>query len=246
MLADLAAFVDPVALARRVDIIPDPWQVEVLRSAAGRILLNCSRQSGKSTVAGLLAVHAALYSPNSTTLLVSPGQRQSQELYLKARAMYRRLGRPVAPEAENMMSLSLENGSRIISLPGNESTVRTYTADLLIVDEASRVRDDDYAAYSPMLAVSGGRLLALSTPHGVSGWWSEAWHDDFQNWARWEVPATSCPRISPEFLTEERLRLGEWRFKQEYLCQFLDDAWSIFSAEAIDGISNNSIAEVSL
>jgi Terminase large subunit, T4likevirus-type, N-terminal len=229
-----------------VEIIPDPWQAEVLRSGAGRILLNCSRQSGKSTVAGLLALHKALYVPHSTTLLVSPGQRQSQELYLKARGMYRRLGRPVQAEAENQMSLSLENGSRIISLPGNESTVRTYTADLLIVDEASRVRDDDYAAYSPMLAVSGGQMIALSTPRGVSGWWSSAWHDEAQSWARWEVPATSCPRISPEFLAEERLRLGEWKFLQEYMCKFLDDEWSIFSAEAIEGIANQTINEVEL
>jgi Helicase len=245
LAADMAARLDPVVLARRVSIEPDPWQVEVLRSTAPRALLNCCRQSGKSTVAGLLALHKALYTRGSTTLLVSPGQRQSQELFRKTLAAYRTLGRPIAPEAENQMSLLLENGSRVVSLPGNESTIRAYTADLLVVDEASRVPDDLYVAVRPMLAVSGGRLLALSTPQGVSGWWAEAWHSP-DPWARWEVPASVCPRITPAFLAEERLALGEWKFAQEYECRFMADAWQIFSDEAIAALFTTPFEEIDL
>ncbi len=245
LAADLASRLDPVSLARRVGIGPDPWQGEVLRSTAPRILLNCCRQSGKSTAAGLLGLHRAVYSPGSTTLLVSPGQRQSSELFRKVLAAYRRLGRPVPSEAENAMSLALENNSRVISLPGNESTIRTYTCDLMVIDEASRVSDDLYAAVRPMLAVSGGRLLALSTPHGVSGWWAEAWHSS-DPWERYEVPADQCPRISRSFLAEERLALGEWKFEQEYFCKFLEDAWQIFSNEAIAGIFSDDFQEVEL
>ena len=43
----------------------DPWQEKLLRSDSSRILLNCSRQSGKSTMAGLLALHRALYYPGA-------------------------------------------------------------------------------------------------------------------------------------------------------------------------------------
>ncbi len=245
LAADLASAADPVALARRVGLDPDPWQGEVLRSSASRILLNCCRQSGKSTAAGLLGLHKATYSPGSTTLLVSPGQRQSGELFRKVLAAYRRLGRPVPSTAENQMSMALENESRIISLPGNESTIRTYTCDLLVIDEAARVSDDLYTAVRPMLAVSGGRLLALSTPHGVSGWWSEAWHGP-DPWERYQVPASDCLRISPAFLAEERLALGEWKFEQEYFCKFLEDAWQIFSNEAIAGIFSDDFQEVEL
>ena len=56
---DLAAGLDPVVLARRVGLDPDPWQADVLRSAAPRQLLNASRQSGKSTTVALLNVHEA-------------------------------------------------------------------------------------------------------------------------------------------------------------------------------------------
>lgn len=66
---------------------------------------------------------------------------------------------------------------RIISLPGSQDTVRGFSGvRLLIVDETARVANDLYPAVRPMLAVSSGRLLALSTPFGTRGWWYDAWH----------------------------------------------------------------------
>jgi hypothetical protein len=65
LVSDLAAALDPIVLAQQAGLEPDPWQADVLRSTAPRVLLNCSRQSGKSTVSALLALHTALYTPGS-------------------------------------------------------------------------------------------------------------------------------------------------------------------------------------
>jgi len=232
--ADLARALDPAAFSEQAGLVPDPWQAGVLRSAAPRLLLNCSRQSGKSTVTGVLAVHTALYTPGALVLLLSPTLRQSQELFKKCLAVYRALGRPVPPETESALRLELENDSRILSLPGKEHTVRGFSGvRLLVVDEASRVPDDLYYSMRPMLAVSGGRLVALSTPFGTRGWWYEAWRSD-EPWERYEVPATSCPRIPAAFLEEERRTLGQWWFDQEYGCQFLDALTQAFRREDIE------------
>ncbi len=69
--SDLAMALDPVAFARSLGIAPDPWQERLLRSAADRALLNCCRQSGKSTVAALVALHRALYRPGSLVLVLA-------------------------------------------------------------------------------------------------------------------------------------------------------------------------------
>src|SRR5205085_5084660 len=139
-------------------------------------LLNCSRESGKSTVAAALAMHTAVYEPGAPILLLSPSLRQSQELFRKCLDVYRALDRPVVPEAESALRLELENGSRIISLPGKEATVRSFSGvKLLIIDEASRVEDALYMAVRPMLAVSGGRLVLLSSPFGTRGFYWEAY-----------------------------------------------------------------------
>ncbi len=232
---DLACALDPVAFARRLGFEPDPWQAEVLRSPAKRIILNCCRQSGKSTVTAILALHMAIYRPPALVLLLSPTLRQSSELFRKVLDFFRRAARELPPpEAESALRLELANGSRIVSLPGKEATIRGFSGvDLLIVDEAARVPDELYQAVRPMLAVSEGRLILLSTPFGKTGFFYRTWSEGGSEWLRIRVTADDCPRISPEFLEEERRTLPPWWFRQEYYCEFEDSEAQVFPSEAI-------------
>src|SRR5438270_2481322 len=80
---DLAHALDPVGFVQdRLKLEPDPWQARLLRSRAPWILLNCCRQSGKSTTTAAVALHTAIYDPG-LILLVSPSLRQSKELFAK-------------------------------------------------------------------------------------------------------------------------------------------------------------------
>ena len=236
LAADLALALDPVRLAERAGLTPDPWQRDVLRSQAGRLLLNCSRQSGKSTITAILATHTALYEPGALVLLLSPSLRQSQELFRKCLDAYRAASRPVPEVAESALRLELENGSRIVSLPGKEHTIRGFSGvRLLVVDEAARVPNDLYLAVRPMLAVSRGRLALLSTPFGTRGFFYDAWRSgSAEPWERYAVPATDCPRIPASFLQEEQRTLGKWWYEQEYRCRFLDAESQAFRREDID------------
>lgn len=223
-----------VDLAQAAGISPDPWQLDVLESRSKRLLLNCCRQSGKSTITAVSAVHTALTTPRALVLLVSPTLRQSGELFRKALAVYRAAGRPVLPDSETALTLSLANGSRIVSLPGKEGTIRGYSgATLIAIDEASRVPNDLYLSLRPMLAVSGGRLMALSTPFGTRGWWHEAWRGS-EAWQRILITAEQCPRIPATFLEEERRTLGPWWFAQEYEGTFMDAQSQVFTRAEID------------
>jgi len=235
LMSDLARALDPVLLAAQVGLVPDPWQTDVLRSTASRLLLNCSRQSGKSTITSILALHTALYASDSLVLLLSPSLRQSGELFKKCIATYKDLGRPVSPESETALTLTLQNGSRIVSLPGSkDGNIRGYSGvNLLVIDEAAWVAESLYMSVRPMLAVSGGRMLALSTPHGTRGWFYEAWRG-VEPWERYEVPAPLCPRISEEFLAEERRNMGEWWYDQEYMCQFSEAETQAFRREDVE------------
>ncbi|GIK67710.1 MAG: hypothetical protein BroJett018_55040 [Chloroflexota bacterium] len=230
LASDLAAALDPVIFARRLGFEPDKWQAGLLRSSAPRVALNCCRQAGKSTVTALLALHTGIYEPG-LILVLSPSQRQSQETFRKITDFYALTD--MTARAETKLTLELVNGSRIVSLPGKEATIRGFSGvNLLIVDEAARVPDELYYAIRPMLAVSQGRIATLSTPFGKRGWWFQEWESS-PEWERFEVPATKCPRISPEFLEQERRTLGAWWFAQEYECQFLDAQTAAFSYEDV-------------
>ena len=222
---DLILAFDRVEFAKSLGLSPDPWQARLLRSTSSRVLLNCSRQSGKSTCSAIIALHRALYFPGSLVLALAPALRQSQELFAKIAGFYKDLGRPVAPHGERKLSLDLENGSRILTLPGSEKTVRGFSGvGLLIVDEAARVEDQLYYATRPMLAVSGGSLMMLSTPASKRGVFYTEWTSG-EGWERYEVRADDCPRITRAFLEEERKALPPPVFRAEYECSFeaLDD-----------------------
>lgn len=240
-LERLAMRLDPVQMGRSAGIEPDDWQARLLRSQSPRLLLNCSRQVGKSTTTAILSDHTAFYEPDALILLLSPSQRQSQELFRKCLDVYRALDRPVPALAENALSLELENGSRIVSLPGKEGTIRGMSGvKLLIIDEASRVPDALYMAVRPMLAVSGGRLVLLSTPFACRGFFYEAWRHK-EEWDYYEVPATACPRITTAFLEEEKESMGEFWFSSEYLCVFNDSLGAAFRAVDIERIVGKDI-----
>ncbi len=115
--------------------------------------------------------------------------------------------------------------------------------DLLILDEAARIEDALYYAVKPMIAVSGGRLLMLSTPYGKRGVFHEEWTQGGEGWERYEVPAQECPRIPAEFLEAEKRSMPEWWFSQEYLCQFSETEDQLFSHAMIANARDDELQE---
>lgn len=189
-----------------------------------------------------MALREALLKPNALVLLLSPTLRQSGELFrARVRRLYSKLGRPIACVQESQLTMELANGSRIISLPGEEETIRGYSdVSLLVIDEAARVPDALYFSVRPMLAVSNGQLIVMSTPFGKRGWFYEAWSGDEQ-WNRVSVAAKDCPRISPRFLEEERQSIGDHWYAQEYENCFRDTVDAFFRQSDIDAAVDNDL-----
>jgi len=224
----------PLEMAEAVGIEADPWQAGLFKSKDRQTILNCSRQAGKSTVSALLALHQTVYSPDSLSLVLAPSQRQSIETFRKVCDYYNKLDNAPDIAQESSLKLELANGSRVQVLPGKEATVRGFSGvSLLIVDEAARVPDELYQAVRPMLAVSGGRLILLSTPFGMRGFFWQEWSEGGPDWKRVKVTADQCPRIPKEWLQKERQRIGEWWYSQEYQCTFVDSLEACFSSADI-------------
>ncbi len=224
---------DRVAFAYALGLDLDPWQAKLLQSDSKRDILNCSRQAGKSTVAALLALHEALYQPSSVTVLISPSQRQSSELFRKVVDLRNLLPTPPPLLEDNRLSMNVAGGGRVLSLPGSEATIRGVSAvTLLIEDEAARVDDALYQAIRPMLAVKNGRLILASTPWGKRGHYWEVW-DKGQGWEKTRVPADEVPRISTAFLAQEQRELPAHVYRQEYMCDFAESTEAVFAYEHV-------------
>jgi hypothetical protein len=225
---------DPVLLAQRAGIEPDAWQRDILRTEAKQTIMLVTRQGGKSTISSIKALHCAEYQPGALTLLLAPSYRQSKELFRKVKAAYAALLNPSPLKSESSLEMEFQNGSRIVALPGKEETIRGFSGvSLLIVDEASRVPDALYQSVRPMLAVSGGEIVLLSTPFGKRGFFHHEWTEGGPRWHRTRITAYDCPRMSKEWLDEERAAIGDWWFRQEFLCEFVETTDQVFSYEDI-------------
>jgi hypothetical protein len=232
----------PVELARAVGIEPDPWQANVLASDARRLLLLCCRQAGKSTCAAIAALHKSLYTPRSLTVLVSASQRQASELFRVVRDLLAKLDHAPALTEDNRLSMTLDNGSRVVSLPSNERTVRGYASvDLLIEDEAAKVYDDLFRATLPMISVSSGQLILMSTAWGRRGHFYALWESGGPAWERVKVTGEQCPRLTPEILAEARATMGPLWYASEFACEFVDTADSVFSYDQVTAALSSDV-----
>jgi hypothetical protein len=231
----------PTLLFTMAGMEPDPWQQDLLEHDRDRVQLCCCRQSGKSQTAACIALKTAFLEPGSLILILSRSDRQAGELFReKLKPVYRPWQRYFPARRETERDLCLDNGSRIVSLPGKADTIVGYSSvQLALIDEAARVPDELYKVVRPMISRRQGRLLALSTPYGRKGWFYKAWSDE-EVWHKVKVTADMVPALKPKFLEEERMILGEAWYAQEYECVFNDTLESVFSARDIFNAFTNS------
>jgi len=213
----------------------DPWQQEVL-DTKGNIALRSGRQVGKSTI---ISIKAALYAAthkNKHVLIIASVERQAQllfekvmdTLFRKYRSMIKR-----GKEKPTKSKVCLTNGSVIRCLPTGLSGygIRGFTVDLLIADEAAFIPEEVWTAVTPMLAVSKGNIILLSTPFGKGGYFYECFQDEA--YTNFHISSEDCPRRDEKFLKKERERMTRLQYAQEYLGEFVDELRQFFPTELI-------------
>lgn len=210
---------------------PLPWQRQYLAEDRHLLLLK-GRQIGASTSGAVIALRLCRANDGSTALIISPSQRQSGEILAKARHMALfRLGWDLRYDSASM--LQLDNGSRIISLPGSDVSIRGYSPDIVIIDEAAFVVDATFSAARPMIAASGGRIICQSTPAGRVGWFYELATDVPGGWAFMQVRSEDAGTITPEFLAGERETMDPTLYAQEYEADFGMGGTGLFAVDDV-------------
>jgi phage FluMu gp28-like protein len=145
---------------------------------------------------------------------------------------------------DTKLAVKFANGNRFVARPGSEKSARSFSAvTLLLEDEAARVSDELHSSIRPMLAVSNGRHILMSTPFGKDNHFCKIWNEQRDIWQWFEIPAEQCPRITKEFLEEEK-RTNMW-FEQEYHCVFLESEGSVFSSDLFKSLADPEIKSLS-
>jgi hypothetical protein len=197
-----------------------------------------SRQTGKSTAAAIRSAWQVMTRPDQLVLLFSNSLRQSMELFRKVVRVYggTEEGEPRRTN-DNLYDMTLDNGSRVLSLPGHDESILGYSPNLVIIDEAAVVSDKFFRAVNPMLARSHGSLIVASTPRGKRGFfWNDIMKEPGDQWAVTMVRAEESPHIERQFLEQQLRLLGEDWFEQEYHCKFLETTGTLFTDDMINAM----------
>jgi hypothetical protein len=159
-----------------------------------------------------------LFYPGSLSVIACPAQRQSGEAVRRVREILLKVGAQF--KIENTYTLELQNGSRVLALPGDEETIRGLTVDgWIIADEAARLKEELITALHPMRArCPHARFAMLSTAWKRTDPFWTAWKSDNANWLRLKATADMAGMpFTQQFLDQQRQHLGEADYNQEYL-----------------------------
>lgn len=205
-----------------------------------------SRQVGKSYATAFECVDDCGFNPNTEWLIMSAGQRQSDEWMVKAAKLARGFaaisagvyGLEVKPTI-SASEIRFANGSRILSLPANPDTARGYSANLVLDEFAMHEADREvWAAIFPTITneLSGQKKIrVVSTPKGRGNKFAELWEEGGAQWSRHKVTLDDAIaaglRVDKAALREGVADEDIWR--QEYFCEFLANDTTYFPLDLI-------------
>lgn len=223
----------------------DKWQEEVL-NVEGNLCLCSGRQVGKSTVIAIKAGESAVRS-KKTIMVIAHVERQALLLFEKILSHIYDNHKSLIKKGKDRPSkhtIKLTNGSVIHCLPTGDSGygIRGYTINELYADEAHFIKEDVWAAVTPMLATTGGHINLLSTPFGTEGYFYRCFHDEKFTRIHVNTEDVAKAREEPQremmlhFLAEEKLRMTKLQYQQEYLGLFVGGIQRFFPDDLIDEI----------
>jgi len=218
-----------------------PYQREDVDSEARFRWCCWSRQTGKSFTKALRRLLRGL-KRRRTQVLLSAGERQSAELMIKVRQHCEALkiaheyvgNRFFAKTSFKQLEVRLPNGVRILGLPANPQTARGFTGDVLLDEFAMHAFDREiWAAMFPTVLRGNGELDVASTPKGRKNVFCQLADNPRFSHSIVTLPDAIAQGLDVD-LEEIRRSMGdEELFRQEFLCEFLDESTAFLTYEQL-------------
>ena len=201
------------------------------------IVMNFSRQSGKTTMAEILLIETLVKSKTNCAY-ISPSFAQGKKVFREIAALLNQT-KLIAKKNSTDLTISLINGSFLQFFTAQSPTaIRGQTiSGLLVIDEAAYLPEttpDGQLLWSmviqPITKAKKPKILFISTPNGKQGLFYDKYLEGLNSDT---VKTVECniytdSTISKEEIEELKATTPPLAFKQEFLCEFLDSALTVF------------------
>jgi phage FluMu gp28-like protein len=226
-------------------------------------LVNKARQIGISTAIAMEALYNCIWFPNQTNLFISTGERTSRELMDKVKSLLNTI-EPFSMvikdglaefqastkiKIDTKTAITFENGSRILSLPNNPDNIRGFTATHVYIDEYAHFENPDeiWEAVLPSIT-RGGKVTVVSTPKGKQGKFYMIYDEVKRGESDFKMFEFHYTRVKDPIIIQNIEKnkpvMSDIQFRQEYECEFIDEAISYFPYELLNPAVNEDIESI--
>ena len=212
-----------------------------------KTILMEGRQQGKTVTAAACIVHYSIFNADKNIAIMANKTAAAREVLSRYQTMYEHL--PIwmqqGDKTWNKGDVDLENGSRVFTSATTSSGIRGKSVNWLYIDEAAiipnNIADEFFASVYPTISAGETtKILLTSTPLGYNHFWkfwneSEKGTNGFENMF---IPHTEIPGRDDAWIEEQFKLLGEVKFNQEVLCDFLGSTNTLISGKALSTMSS--------
>lgn len=229
---------------KKIDVILNNRKVVVMEP----------RQQGKTVVAAACILWYTLFQDSKTVAILANKGAASREVLDRYQIMYEHLPMWLQQGVRtwNKGDVELENGSKVFTAATTISGIRGKSVNWLYIDEAAiipnNVADQFFASVYPTISAgTTTKILLTSTPLGYNHFWkfwNEAEKTDVPGTAGANgfvshfIPYWEHPDRDEKWADEQRRTLGELRYNQEVLCQFLGSSNTLINARTLGSLSS--------
>lgn len=211
-----------------------------------RVLGMFPRQHGKTTTVAAYLCWYLLFNDSKTVAILANKAAAAREIMSRFQLMYENVPKWLQQGVSewNKGSISLENNSKAFTAATSSSGIRGKSVNFLYVDEAAiipnTVADEFFTATYPTISAGETTKIVLtSTPLGLNHFWkfwSEA-EAGINGFVPIRVEFTEHPDHDEKWANEQKQLLGELKYRQEVLMDFLGSAATLIDPTYIQAMA---------
>ena len=212
-----------------------------------RVILMEGRQQGKTTTSAAYILWYTLFQEAKTVAILANKATAAREVLSRYQTMYENLPQWLQQGVTtwNKGDIELENGSKVFTAATTASGIRGKSVNMLYVDEAAiipnTVAEQFFASVYPTISAGQTtKILLTSTPLGYNHFW-KFWNEAEKGVNGFEpmfIPYTEIPGRDEAWAEEQLKMLGELKFNQEVLCNFLGSSNTLINAHTLGAMSS--------
>ena len=227
---------------------PRPYQVEAMNLIVNNrfVLIKQSRQSGKTTTAAAMLLWYVLFNENYSIACLAHKQSQAVEIVTRIKTYFQNLPKwlQLGIDSWNSLSIKLENGSEIFAAATSSGSVVGRTLNIVYSDEfdlvETNLQEEFFGSTFPTISSGeASKFIITTTPRGFKYFYklwteSEEGKNDFKRFTinYWDVPGRDA-----EWAKKEIGRIGELKFKREYVTDFMGSSNTLIDGDKLKNIA---------